>query len=41
MQDYWNTYKRKNEYAKDIEFEDIISILRDFIKDISLMELMV
>lgn len=41
MQDYWNTYKRKNEYAKDIEFEDIISILRNFIKDISLMELMV
>ena len=41
MQDYWNTYKRKNEYAKDIEFEDMISILRNFIKDISLMELMV
>ncbi len=41
MQDYWNTYKIKNKYAKDIEFEDIISILRNFIKDISLMELMV
>lgn len=41
MQDYWNTYKIKNKYAKDIEFEDIISILRNFIKDISLMELIV
>ena len=29
----WNTYKRKNKYAENIEFKDIIETLKEFIKE--------
>lgn len=38
MQDYWNTYKVKNKYAQEIELNDIISELREFIKNMDLIE---
>ncbi|MBO5349917.1 MAG: nucleotidyl transferase AbiEii/AbiGii toxin family protein [Clostridia bacterium] len=31
----WNTYKRKNKYADNIEFKDIIEILKEFIKEVN------
>lgn len=31
----WNTYKRKNKYADNIEFKDIIEILKEFIKELN------
>ncbi len=34
MQEYWNTYKQKNKYAEDIEFDNIILILNQFLVDI-------
>ena len=33
----WNTYKRKNKYADNIEFKDIIEVLKEFIKEINQM----
>ncbi len=38
MQDYWNTYKIKNIYAQEIELNDIISKLKEFIKNMDLIE---
>ena len=32
MNTYWNNYKSKNKYAKDIELEIIISLLKSFIE---------
>ena len=32
MNTYWNNYKGKNKYAKDIELEIIISVLKRFIE---------
>lgn len=29
----WNTYRKKNKYADNIEFKDIIEILKEFIKE--------
>lgn len=34
----WNTYKRKNKYADNIEFKDIIEVLKEFIKEINQMK---
>lgn len=34
MNTYWNNYKGKNKYAKDIELEIIISLLKSFIESI-------
>ena len=31
---YWNTYKKKNKYAENIEFKEIIKILREFLDNI-------
>ncbi len=38
MQDYWNTYKNKNIYAQEIELNDIISKLKEFIENMDLIE---
>ena len=32
----WKSYSKKNEYSKNISFDDIIDILIDFINDLSL-----
>ena len=34
----WNIYKRKNKYADNIEFKDIIELLKEFIKEINQMK---
>lgn len=31
---YWNTYKKKNKYAENIEFEEIVKILKEFLNNI-------
>ena len=33
MNTYWNNYKGKNKYAKDIELNEIIKLTKDFIRD--------
>ena len=33
MNTYWNNYKDKNKYAKDIELNEIIKLTKDFIRD--------
>ncbi len=33
MNTYWNNYKSKNKYAKDIKFNEIIKLTKDFISD--------
>ena len=32
---YWNTYKKKNKYAENIEFKDIVKILKEFLDSIN------
>lgn len=32
---YWNTYKKKNKYAENIEFREIIKILKEFLDNIN------
>ncbi|HBC84586.1 MAG TPA: hypothetical protein DCZ30_03980 [Clostridiales bacterium] len=32
---YWNTYKKKNKYAENIEFEEIVKILKEFLDSIN------
>lgn len=32
---YWNTYKKKNKYAENIEFNEIVEILREFLNYIN------
>lgn len=32
---YWNVYKKKNTYAENIEFEEIVKILREFLDSIN------
>lgn len=34
MNTYWNSYKNKNKYARNIEFKDIIKIMKNFIIEI-------
>ena len=34
INNYWNTYKKKNKYAENIEFNEIVEILRKFLDDI-------
>lgn len=31
---YWNTYKKKNKYAENIEFKEIVKILKEFLDNI-------
>lgn len=31
---YWNTYKKKNKYAENIEFKEIVKILKEFLDSI-------
>lgn len=35
INDYWNTYIKKNKYARDIEFKEIIKLLINFIDNIN------
>jgi len=32
---YWNTYKKKNKYAENIEFKEIVKILKEFLDSIN------
>lgn len=32
---YWNTYKKKNKYAENIEFKEIINVLKEFLANIN------
>ena len=32
---YWNTYKKKNKYAENIEFKEIVKILKEFLYSIN------
>ena len=32
---YWNTYKKKNKYAENIEFKEIVKILKEFLNNIN------
>ena len=32
---YWSTYKKKNKYAENIEFKDIVKILKEFLDSIN------
>ena len=32
---YWNTYKKKNKYAENINFNEIIKILKNFLNNIN------
>ena len=32
---YWNTYKKKNKYAENIEFKEIIKVLKAFLDSIN------
>lgn len=32
---YWNTYKKKNKYAENIEFKEIVKILKEFLNSIN------
>lgn len=32
---YWNTYKKKNRYAENIEFKEIVKILKEFLNSIN------
>lgn len=32
---YWNTYKKKNQYAENIEFKEIINVLKEFLANIN------
>lgn len=32
---YWNTYKKKNKYAENIEFKKIIKVLKEFLNSIN------
>lgn len=32
---YWNTYKEKNKYAENIEFKEIVKILKEFLDSIN------
>ena len=32
---YWSTYKKKNKYAENIEFNDIVKILKEFLDSIN------
>lgn len=34
INNYWDTYKRKNKYAQNIEFKEIISVLDEFLNNI-------
>ena len=35
INNYWNTYKKKNKYAENIEFKDIVKILKEFLDSIN------
>lgn len=32
---YWNTYKKKNKYAENIEFKEVVKILKEFLNSIN------
>ena len=34
INNYWNTYKKKTKYAQNIEFNDIIKALEEFLGNI-------
>ena len=34
LKNTWNKYSNKNKYAENIEFDEIIKVLRKFIKDL-------
>ena len=34
INNYWNTYKKKTKYAKNIEFKEIIKVLGEFLDNI-------
>ena len=34
LKNTWNKYSNKNKYAENIEFDEIIKVLRNFIKDL-------
>ncbi len=34
INNYWDTYKRKNKYAQNIEFKEIVSVLDEFLNNI-------
>ena len=35
INNYWNTYKKKTKYAQNIEFKDIVKILKEFLDSIN------
>lgn len=35
INNYWNTYKKKTKYAQNIEFKEIVKILKEFLNSIN------
>lgn len=35
IKNYWNTYKKKNKYAENVEFNEIVNILKEFLNSIN------